>query len=157
MRAALGSDRAANALKGRGGMTYGYGSTAERWVIAMVGRLRCPPPCAISVTPPGGHPVATTGTNPRVMVEMMVVTVDPATLQFDPSLRLGHGIDMAQLGHVWPLGAYMEAMTPRAVPEKHCAQTVYDERPAYATGGCGPSERASCRARPPGHVPLGPG
>ena len=104
VRAAMGSERAANALAGRDGMTYDYGSTARRWVVALDGRFQCrPPSCAISDTPLGNSPPTTTGGG-SVPVSTIVIAVDPATLQPDPYLEMvDHSVDMATLGPSGPL------------------------------------------------------
>lgn len=109
VRAALGSDRAANALAGRDGMTYNYDSTARRWVISLEGRFECrPPSCSIPQTPLAGKTIPTPSRSGPVAVRTMILTVDPATMRLDGSFRLvNHSVDIAKLGHVWPLGTYM--------------------------------------------------
>lgn len=113
MRAAVGSDRAANALMGRDGATYNFGDPARAYVVALDGHFACDPPeCSPSfgpVGPSGGlAESSTTTTAPSaVPVSTMLLTFDPKTLQEDGDFRLvGHDVDMYKLGRVYSLDPY---------------------------------------------------
>ena len=114
IRAAVGSDRAANALMGRDGMTYDYGETLRAYVVALDGHFTCEPPrCStsiIGVQGPSAGPTQppTTTTVPSVVpVSTMLLTFDPKTLQEVGGFRVvWHEVDMHKLGRVYPLDAY---------------------------------------------------
>jgi hypothetical protein len=115
IRAAVGSDRAANALMGRDGATYNYGETLRAYVIALDGHFSCKPPrcegtVVIGVQGPSGGltlPPTTTTTPSPVPISTILLTIDPKTLQEDGSFRqVGHEVDMNKLGRVYLLDRY---------------------------------------------------
>jgi len=115
VRAGIGSDRAANALQGRDGMTYDYGDTTTRYVVALDGHFSCGE-CGGSplVAPPSTS--STTATT-AVPVATMVLTVDPTTVTRDSSFRLvDHEVDMSTLGKVYSLDAYLVALEDQSSP-----------------------------------------
>lgn len=109
MRVALGSDRAANVLMGRDGMTYNYGDTSHAYVVALDGHFACnPPKCAAAVPAvPANLTPASTETTEPIPVSTMVLTFDPRTLAPDGGLRVvAHEVDLSQLGKVYSLDPY---------------------------------------------------
>jgi hypothetical protein len=115
IRAAVGSDRAANALMGRDGMTYNFGDPARAYVVALDGHFSCEPPrCEGSVIigiqgPSGGltQPPTTTTTPSAVPISTMLLTFGPKTLQEVGGFRVvDHEVDMNKLGRVYSLDRY---------------------------------------------------
>lgn len=114
VRAAIGSDRAANALQGRDGMTYDFGDTSTKYVVALDGQFRCGAGCSGSqfTSSASASPTTTTTVVPTTVfaTSTMVLTVDPATVSLDGSFRLvDHEVDMASLGRVYSLDPYLGA------------------------------------------------
>jgi len=115
IRAAVGSDRAANNLMGRYGETYDFGETVRAYVVALDGHFSCEPPrCEGSVVigiqgPSGGltQPPTTTTTPSAVPISTMLLTFDPKTLQEGGGFRVvDHEVDMNKLGRVYSLNDY---------------------------------------------------
>ena len=113
IRAAVGSDRAANALMGQNGDTYNFGETARAYVVALDGHFSCEPPrCSTSGGGPTGpqgltQSPTTTTTRSAVPVSTMLLTFAPKTLQEVGGFRVvGHEVDMNKLGRVYSLDQY---------------------------------------------------
>ncbi|MGO9877014.1 MAG: hypothetical protein ACLPVY_24825 [Acidimicrobiia bacterium] len=114
IRAAVGSDRAANNLMGRYGETYNFGETARAYVVALDGHFSCElprcSPVSIGVQGPSEGPTqppTTTTTPSAVPVSTMLLTFDPNTLQEVGGFRVvDHEVDMNKLGRVYSLDGY---------------------------------------------------
>ena len=103
IRVAVGSDRAANALMGRDGMTYEFGDTTRAYVVALDGHFACLPPKCVGSVFPGARPRATAA----VSVSTMLLTVDPTALtQVGTQRVVTHGVDLSRLGKVYSLDGY---------------------------------------------------
>jgi hypothetical protein len=105
IRVALGTQSAAEAI----GVTFGFGESSPRFVIALDGRFVCrPPTCATSGGGgPNPNPTTTTATTqPPVMT--MLLTVDPSTLSPDLSVAVRYrDVDLSTLGRVYALDSYL--------------------------------------------------
>jgi hypothetical protein len=102
MRVAVGSDRAANALMGRDGMTYKFGDTTRAYVVALDGHFACNPPKCVGSVFPGAPP-----TTAVVSLSTLLLTFDPTALTEVGSLRVvTHDVDLSRLGKVYSLDHY---------------------------------------------------
>ncbi len=101
IRVALGTQGAAEAI----GVNFAYDESSPRFVIALDGRFVCRPPACATSGGGGPNPEATiTTATTQVPVMTMLLTVDPSTLNRDPSIDVQYrGIDMSTLGRVYAL------------------------------------------------------